>query len=187
MRTKGVLLIGSYLLTFVLAIFVGIVYIAPNLLIQQSLQQDNNAYLMIQYTNSFDDILLYIPRGRDIYDGHFPPSDSSSDAGGAPGIMPWLPQTLFAGLIAIFKNINTAYLSAVFLFSALIFILLKKLGDVLFQKKLWSYFFAFAGIFTTIPMQSALAFRSVSNFINIIVKDFYPIVNTPLYKFYFII
>src|SRR3989344_5962234 len=118
MRTKGVLLIGSYLLTFVLAIFVGIVYIAPNLL--------------IQYTNSFDDILLYIPRGRDIYDGHFPPSDSSSDAGGAPGIMPWLPQTLFAGLIAIFKNINTAYLSAVFLFSALIFILLKKLGDVLF-------------------------------------------------------
>ncbi|OGY46881.1 MAG: hypothetical protein A2840_00460 [Candidatus Buchananbacteria bacterium RIFCSPHIGHO2_01_FULL_47_11b] len=141
---------------------------------------------MIQYTNSFDDILLYIPRGRDIYDGHFPPSDSSSDAGGAPGIMPWLPQTLFAGLIAIFKNINTAYLSAVFLFSALIFILLKKLGDVLFQKKLWSYFFAFAGIFTTIPMQSALAFRSVSNFINIIVKDFYPIVNTPLDKFYFI-
>ncbi|GEM_PF-1066356 len=95
-----------------------------------------------------DELYSYLPRAREIYDGHFPPAELSLDKQG-PTPFNALPSLALAGLITLFGgNINLAYLAAQFIFSAIIFILLYFLGKILFQSKSWAFFIAFTGALT---------------------------------------
>ena len=86
-----------------------------------------------------------------------------------------------AAFIYLFKgNINQAYIASHFVIPPILFLLFFFLGKVLIKNNLWSYFLALVGVFTPIFRGVPDVFKSLSNFLNIAVKNFYPPVSTPL-------
>lgn len=146
------------------AIFVGALFILPPLGIWKHFSENNQPFdsaqgkpfdttqdkpFVLGTLGAYrDELYSYLPRAREIYDGHFPPAELSLDKQGSTPFNA-LPSLFLAGLIAFFGgNINLAYLAAQFIFSAVIFILLYFLGKTLFQSKSWAFFIAFAGALT---------------------------------------
>lgn len=130
------------------AVFVGALFILPPLGLWKHFSENNQPFVLGALGAYRDELYSYLPRAREIYDGHFPPAELSLDKQGSTPFNA-LPSLFLAGLIAFFGgNINLAYLAAQFIFSAVIFILLYFLGKILFQSKSWAFFIAFAGALT---------------------------------------
>lgn len=130
------------------AVFVGVLFILPPLGIWKHFSEQGDRFALGTLGAYRDELYSYLPRAREIYDGHFPPTDLSLDEQGATPFNA-LPSLMLAALIALFGgNINLAYIAAQFIFSAIIFILLYFLGKILFRSKSWAFFIAFAGALT---------------------------------------
>jgi len=144
-RLKTLIVVGS-------AILVGILYILPPLVIRGQFQVQEQPFVL-NYTVHRDE-LFYISRAREIYDGHWPPTDLHFD-NQSPTVLNSLPSLIMAGFLTVFLgDVVTSYLTAVFVFSAIIFLLLYWLGQFLFNRSLaWSLFFAYVGILTPIALR----------------------------------
>ncbi|TSC89687.1 MAG: hypothetical protein G01um10143_177 [Parcubacteria group bacterium Gr01-1014_3] len=133
------------------AILVGLLYIAPPLIVKYHLQKDGRVFALNYEV--YRDELFYLSRAREIYDGHFPPSDLHFDEQ-RPTVQNPIPSLILAGMIALTGgNIHTSYLIAQFVFTPIIFLLFYWLGTLLFKESHWAILFAFVGVLTPIAMR----------------------------------
>ncbi len=169
------------LLIIVLCVLlVGIVNIAPQLLIWKKLSDAGKPYLALNYLTTNDELKIYSARAREIYDGHFPPNDIFSDKQG-PTPFNALPSLLMAGMIYLFRgNMNLAYLGAQFLFSGLFFLVFYFVGWFLWKSRSWAIFLGLLATLTPLGTFITRALTAPIDFLNLAVKNFYPLVRTPL-------
>lgn len=166
------------ILVFILAVTVGGFYAAPQLLIRQTVLEQELPFVLSQFTYLHDGGDAYLQYAREVYDGHFPPSDLFFDYR-TPNIFPPVPPLVMASMIFLFKDISLAYIAANFLFSAILFLLFLLLGWVVFNKnKTWSVFMGLVGVLTPIAIHLPYAFFSIDNLANVVLKNFYPGVKT---------
>lgn len=139
------------LFLLVSALLVGILYIAPPLLVRYHLEKDGRVFALNYEV--YRDELLYLSRAREVYDGHFPPSDLHFDEQ-PPTVQNPLPSLLMAGFMKLYNgNPTKAFLLAQFVFPAIIFLLFYLLGKTLFESNLWAFFLAYAGVLTPIALR----------------------------------
>ena len=185
MNIIGIALKNKFrLLLICLAILVGVLYVAPELLIWKKLRELGKPYVAIQLTHHGDEALGTVSRYREIYDGHFPPGDLFLDNNTATpfGPLQFMP-LLMAVFIYIFKgNINVSYLAATFVLAPVVFLLFCWLGKAITNNRIFAIFFALLGTLTPIFRAVPQAFRSVSLFMGNILNYFIPLVRTPLAK-----
>ncbi len=133
------------------AILVGLLYIAPPLIVKYHLQKDGRIFALNYEV--YRDELFYLSRAREIYDGHFPPSDLHFDEQ-RPTVQNPVPSLILAGIVAIAGgNIHASYLIAQFIFTPIIFLLFYWLGMKLVNQKSWALLFAFIGVLTPIALR----------------------------------
>lgn len=158
------------------AVLVGFLYVAPSVLVSKKLHSLGQPFVLLQLDNHGDEVEGYVARARQIYNGQFPPE---------PAIFPWITTMIFAGFIALFAgNIGLAYLAIVFVFSALIFISFFLAARFFLKNDYWAMFLAFAGGLTPMATHLPYAFSGLSTFSNIVIKNFYPGVSTPLVRLF---
>lgn len=104
-----------------LSILVGILYLVPPLAIRAHLARSGQPFVLS--FESYRNDLTYLAWAREIYDGHFPPRDPFSDVE-RPIVQNPLPSLILAGFLAVSRgNAPAAYLTAVFIFSQMNFLL----------------------------------------------------------------
>ncbi len=133
------------------AILIGSLYITPPLIIKYRLQKEGKVFAL-NY-EIYRDELLYLSRAREIYDGHFPPSDLHFDEQ-RPTVQNPIPSLILAGMIALASgNVQVGYLIAQFIFTPMIFLIFYWLGKNLFESTTWAILFAYVGILTPIALR----------------------------------
>lgn len=166
----------------VLVLLVGLLNVLPPFLIWLNTYNSGNLFLLAQQTNYKDEFFQYLPRAKEVFDGHFPPAGVYANETGLSPLNP-LPPLIFSLFLRLFDgNINGAYLTAQFFFGSLIFLLFFVLGFVLFKSQSFALFFSLVGVLTQIPQ---FLFRYYDrDFLGIVFKKFIPIVKTPISKMY---
>jgi len=167
------------------ALLVGALHAAPQLFIKKNLEDSGQTFVASQFITLDDGGDSYFQFAREVYDGHFPPGDMFSKVR-LPNIYPWIPPALLAIFIGIFKDTSLAYVGALFFYSAILFIGFFALGQLIFKKeRLWSLVFGLMGTLTPVALLIDRAFMSISDLANIVLKNFYPLVQTPLPTLFF--
>jgi len=164
------------------AVLVGLLYGLPQFLIWKKLSSENKAYQVIQLTHHSDEAYGHIGFAREIYDGHFPPGDLFFNQKTPSLFSPFpIPYMLMAFFIWIFNgSVNAAYTAAHFVVPGILFCLFVWLGYVLTRSRLWALTIGGVALLTPIVNHLPDAFRSIANFSNIVLKNFYPAVKTVL-------
>jgi hypothetical protein len=168
------------LLIVFLAVLAGLVNILPQVLIWNSLKNSGQPYQAVNYLATNDELKIYVPRAREIYDGHFPPNDIFADKQG-PTPFNVLPSALMAVFIYLAGgNMNWAYLSAQFFFSALIFLVFYLAIFYLTKNRGWAILGSLVAVWTPLGTHFSRAFTGAKEFLNLAVKNFYPLTRTPI-------
>lgn len=164
------------------AVLVGLLYGLPQFLIWKKLRDVGKPYLVIQLTHHSDEAYGHIGFAREIYDGHFPPGDLyfSEKVPAFFGTSP-IPYIFMAFFIWLFHgNVNAAYTAAHFVVPGVLFCLFVLLGYTLTRSRLWALTIGGVALLTPIVNHLPGAFRSITFFSNIVLKNFYPLIKTPL-------
>jgi hypothetical protein len=133
-----------------LSVLVGLLYIGPSLMVWKNFDESGLRFVSIQHKKNSPEIQQYLSRAREIYDGHFPPAEIYGSQPAVTMQNPF-PSTLFSGFLFLFGgNVNLAHLTALFLFSAIIFVLFYLLGKEMFKGRIKSLFFAVVAVLTPI-------------------------------------
>ncbi len=176
-----------YIFLFLLAaVLVGLLHIGPPLMIWKNFKDAGNEFALAQYKTYRDSLQAYLPRAREIYDGHFPPAELYGEDRSSPTIQNPLPPLFFAGFLYLFKgNLNAAYLGAQFFFSAVIFSLFAFLGWLLWRSKLWAMFFGLVGTLTPIPLKLPFyKWQGFAEFQAFFLNNFIPFIRTQFDQLY---
>ena len=169
-----------FIIVAALAVSVGILYAAPQALIWLNLRAEGSPYIVMQINHHLDELVQYMPRAREVYDGHFPPSDLSLDRS-YPSMFPAMPPLIFSWFIYLFSgDINLAYILVTGVFSSLIFLLVYAVSYSLTNKKLWSVFMSALAVFTVLFHGVPRVFFGWTGILNGILKKFFPLVTTLL-------
>ncbi|MDO8467189.1 MAG: hypothetical protein Q7S83_03575 [bacterium] len=168
-----------------LAVLVGVLYLAPQLLIKRAVENSGRTFVLAQFNQLHDGGEVYFQFAREAAEGHIPPADLYFDQQ-LPNIYPPLPPVILSVLIRIFGDVTGAYLAALFIFPAITFLFFFWLGWIVFDRnKLWSVFMALTGILTPIFLVTSQIFLGPSYFANIVLKNFYPGIQTLLPLLFF--
>ncbi len=174
---------NNFWLVLILSSFlVGALYSLPQFLIWKNLYDSGQEYAVIQLTHHSDEAYGHMPIAREIYDGRFPPSDLYFNQKTPSLFGPFpIPYMLMAFFIWLFHgNINAAYTGIHFVAPAFLFVLFVWLGLVITRRQSWAFVVGFVGTLTPIVYHLPYAFKSWDNFLNVVVKNFYPLIKTPL-------
>ncbi|MEK7078197.1 MAG: hypothetical protein AAB911_01375 [Patescibacteria group bacterium] len=157
----------------------------PQILLWINIYESNADFLLMQQNVYRDEFFQYMPRAREVYDGHFPPGGIYANDNNPTPLNPITP-LLFSFFIKLFRgDINIAYLSAQFLFAIIFFILFYYLGTIFLRSKIPSLFFSLVGTLTQIP-QMLVGYSYIDDdYLGMIIKKFIPLVRTPISKMYF--
>ncbi len=139
-------------LIIILSFFlVGFLHVGPPLAIRFFMSKMDMPFVLNYGVHR--DELTYASRAREIYDGHFPPSDLHFDEQ-LPNVSNPLPSLIFSGFIWLsIGNITTAYLIALFIFSGITFLFFYFIGRRIFSSFLWALLFAYIGALTPIAFR----------------------------------
>lgn len=164
------------------AILVGLLYATPQFLIWRHLTNAGQPFILNQFTEFNDEGYYYLQSAREAYDGHIPPRDFFFDRDEQrPTIFNPLSPIIFSSFIHLTGDINTAYILANFILPPILFFIFYVLGLLIFdRKRWWSLFFSFVALITPIALNVPAAFFGPENFANIVLKNFYPGVQTLL-------
>lgn len=170
---------------FLGALLIGALYMGPPLFIKKHFERSDNVFVLAQYKTYRDSLQAYLPRAREIYDGHFPPSELY-DSPGAPTIQNIIPSLLFSIFIFLFKgNMDWAYLGVQFVFSGIIFALFYTLGQIIFRSRVWSLFFSLTAVLSPIALKLPFyKWQGFSEFQAFFVNNFFPFVRTQFDQLY---
>lgn len=92
-------------------------------------------------------------RAREVYDGHWPPSDPHFTEQ-TPTVLNAFPSLIMASVLKLFYgDPNWAYLALIFAVPAMLFLIFFELGQYLFNDFRWAIFFAYVGILTPIALR----------------------------------
>lgn len=171
-----------YPLLILTAVLVGILYSAPQFLIWKSLHNLGKPYLVIQLSHHGDEAHGTFSRYHEAYEGHLPPQEMHFDERLPSPFSPLpIPEFIMAAFLFLFNgDNNSAYDVAHFFLPPILFLLFYFLGQTVTQNRLASFFLAMVGVFTPIVNHLPYAFKGWSNFLDVVVKNFYPLVKTPL-------
>ncbi|MDP1719257.1 MAG: hypothetical protein Q8L24_02425 [bacterium] len=171
----------------VLALVVGLLYIAPPLALRKHFVENGQRFVLAQFKTYRNSLYHYLPRAREIYDGHFPPSDLAAGQQDSPTINNLLPSSIFAALLKIFNgSTNRAYLAAQLIFSALIFLAFALISWLLTRSKIWASFFGLVGVLTPIPLKLPFYnWHGASEFSSFFLNNFIPLARTQFDKLYY--
>lgn len=134
-----------------LSLLVGALYLGPLLAIQKHLRESGQPFVLS--FESYRNDVAYLTWAREIYDGHFPPSDPFSDAAG-PMLQNPIPSLLLAGTIALaWGSVVAGYFLAVFIFSQINFLLFYWLGARLLKSRVWAISVALIAVVTRITLR----------------------------------
>ncbi len=172
------------------SILVGLLYVLPPIYIWDTLAKNDEPFILARLSTYQDELTVYLPRAREVYDGYLLPRDLYFDEQ-KPTVLNILPTWFFSVFIYMFSgNINLAYLSAQFFFIAIIFTLLFYLGLFLFNNsKPWALFFGLIGVLTPLlfanyrfDWHSPLI--ALNDLVSLSVKQFIPIARTQIHKMF---
>lgn len=168
------------------SVLVGFLYIGPPLAIWGHFREQGNEFVLAQYKTYRDSLQAYLPRAREIYDGHFPPAELYGSESSAPTVQNPLPSLFFAGFLYLFRgDVNSAYLGAQFFFSTAIFLLFAFLGWLMWRSKLWAAFFGLVATLTPIPLKLPFyKWQGLSEFQAFFINNFIPFVRTQFDQLY---
>lgn len=168
------------------AVLVGFLYVGPPLMVWDSFKDAGNEFVLAQYKTYRDSLQAYLPRAREIYDGHFPPAELYGPQSSLPTIQNPLPSLFLAGFLYLFSgNLNWAYLGAQFFFSGVIFTLFYLLGLVLWKSRLRAMFFGLVGVLTPIPLKLPFyKWEGLAEFRAFFINNFIPFVKTQFDQLY---
>ncbi|MEK9174471.1 MAG: hypothetical protein AAB725_00680 [Patescibacteria group bacterium] len=180
----------TFILIGTLAFLVGCLYITPPVLIWQELKNLDQHFVLVQLSTYKDELTVYLPRAREIYDGNFPPRDLYFDEQ-RPTVLNPLPSALMAPFIFLFGgNINLAILAGQFTFGAIIFLLFFFLFLDFFKSRVWAVLFSFMAVLTPLAFifyrwgLDGSLWVSFKEIVTIFLKQFVPIINTPIHKLF---
>ncbi len=178
--------ISELTLVFLSSLLVGWLYIGPPLMVRKNFVDSGHDFVLAQYKTYRDSMHVYLPRAREIYDGHYPPAELY-DSNKRSTIQNLLPTTLFAAFVFLFKgNVDYAYLGAQFVFVGIIFALFYVLGRILFNSRWWALFFSLVAVLSPIPLKLPFyKWRGLVEFQAFFVNNFFPFVRTQFDQLYF--
>ena len=102
---------------------------------------------------TYRDEIFYLTRAREVYDGHFPPTDPYLDSG-LKNVQNPLPSLMMAAFIWMSDGDPTsAYLLAQFVFAQISFLVFYWLGNKLVKQPNWALLFALMGVLTPIAIR----------------------------------
>ncbi|MBI2453960.1 MAG: hypothetical protein HYV54_00045 [Parcubacteria group bacterium] len=177
--------ISELILIFLSSLLVGWLYVGPPVMIRKNFIDSGHEFVLTQYKTYRDSMHVYLPRAREVYDGHYPPAELYDSNKGLT-IQNLLPTTLFAAFVFLFEgNIDYAYLGAQFLFIGVIFALFYILGRILFNSRVWSLFFSLTAVLTSIPLRLPFyKWQGWSEFQAFFINGFFPMVRTQFDQLY---
>ncbi len=176
------LLRPNYKLLVVLlsAALTGLLFAGPLFFIQRAVESRDLTFLASQYTTETNELEMDLPRAREIYDGHWPPAELFAEASYLSPLNP-LPVLLLAVPMWLSGgDINSAYILNQLIFGAAMFLVFYFLGLMITRKFWWSWFFGFLGALTPLARYLPRGVSSPEYFLNLVVKNFFPLVNSPL-------
>lgn len=165
------------------ALLVGLLYLGPQFFVERKLKQSDQLYLPLQYVTRNEEVKAEMARGREIFDGHFPPAELSFTPDKKTGVFPFVPHIFLAlALVLSQGNVSWAYLGSIFVFSSLVFLCFYYLGRVLWESRGWAFFIGFLGALTPLArfFSDLYNHNPLEKFMNLAVKNFIPWVNTAL-------
>ncbi|MEK6897190.1 MAG: hypothetical protein AABW93_01520, partial [Nanoarchaeota archaeon] len=68
-----------WLIVTILAVLIGFLLTTPQVLLWGSISRSGADFLLMQQNTYRDEFFQYMPRAREIYDGHFPPTGIYAD------------------------------------------------------------------------------------------------------------
>ncbi|MDO8467207.1 MAG: glycosyltransferase [bacterium] len=162
------------------AVFVGLVYVLPPLLIERKILSQGDSFLLVQPETYRDEFFSYVPRDREVFDGHFPAAGPYANDN-PQTLMNQFPPLIFSAFIYLFGgNVESGYLALQFVFSALAFLLFFSLGSAMMKSRLWGVLLGFIGVFTYLAQQ--IFYYAYRNPLAIYFNNFIPFVRTPISK-----
>ncbi|MFY9493277.1 MAG: hypothetical protein WAP55_02275 [Minisyncoccia bacterium] len=174
----------------ILGVVVALFYFLPPFLIWKNFNHSDSSFVLAQLETYKDELKDYLPRAHEVYDGHFPPQDAYFNEQ-RPTVLNHLPPLVFSAFFFLWNgDTNLAYLSAQFLFSIVIFAGLYLLSKIFFESLNWRLFFAFSGSLTPLAFWfyrwgvDDMNLNGIIGFLSVVVKQFVPLVDTPVHKLY---
>lgn len=143
-----------------LALAAGLLYAAPPFLLKRSAEQEGRFFVLPNLNHLSDDALYYLPRAREIYDGHFPSEVNFSEYKDVAWfILPPLPQAVTAGFIALTGgDVSAAVIGLIFVFGIANFLCFYAVGRVMLRSRLWAAALAGAALMTHVALRIPTAF-----------------------------
>ncbi len=158
----------------------GVLSAGPQALIWYHLSKDGKPYVVMQLTHHLDESVQYMPRAREVYDGHWFPSDLSMDEPSYT-MFPAFPPLVFSVFLrATGGSVEASYILMTLVFSSIIFLLFT-LGAYSFTRnKALAVCVGTFSVFAAGAHGIPYVFFSHVGFINGVVKKFIPLIHTVL-------
>jgi len=133
-----------------LAFLAGFLYALPPMLIKKAAEQEGRFFVLPNLNHLSDDALYYLPRAREIYQGHFPSEMHFSEyKDKAWFVYPPLPQVVTAGFMVLTRgDVSSAVIGLMFVFAIINFLCFYIAGRALLGSRLWAAAVAAAALFT---------------------------------------
>ena len=133
-----------------LALLGGLLYALPPMLLKKATEREGRFFILPNLNHLSDDALYYLPRAREIYQGHFPSEMHFAEyKDKAWFVYPPLPQIVTAGFLALARgDVSSAVIGLIFIFAIINFLCFYTVGKALLGSRLWAAAVATAALFT---------------------------------------
>lgn len=173
------------ILLVLLALAAGLLQLLPSVFLERAVLASGGEFLITQITHHGDTAIHYLPKAREVLDGHFPALDLHvAENRQTLFLWPPGPQLLFASFLAASDDVNHAYMAAGFVFTVVMFLAFSWLGYMLLESRLGAALFALIGVLTPAATHLPQAFFSPGLFADIIGKNFIPVVRSPILQLF---
>lgn len=170
---------GALLAAF--ALFLALLLFLPGAFLERAVRNSGNEFAVAQMTHHGDTAIFYLPRAREVIDGHFPALDLHVPANKLTlFVWPPGPQVFFAAFLRLFQDVSHAWMAAGFIFTLVNFSLFYWLGREFIRWRPASLFLAVISVFTPIVGLMPRWMFSPQLFLDIVGKNFIPLVHTPI-------
>lgn len=168
-----------------LALLMGLLQLMPSVFLERAVRARGGEFLIAQMTHHGDTAIHYLPKAREVIDGHFPAIDAHVPENRS-GLFLWAPgpQLVFASALWLFPDVNHAYMALGFVFTAIMFFLWYWLGRMFFGSRVGAILFGAIGVLTPAATHFPRAFFSPGLFMDLVGKNFIPVVHTPIHQLF---
>lgn len=143
-----------------LALIVGLLYVLPQVLLQRAAEAEGRFFIVPHLEHLGDDALYYLPRAREIYEGHFPSEVNFTEyKDKAWFVLPPLPQMITAGFLWLNAgDVAGAMIGLLFVFGIINFLCFYAAGMVFLRSRLGAAALASAALLTHAALRLPAAF-----------------------------